>query len=146
MALKRFTLFLGASVILQMGAASALRAADAPPAELVLEKGDHICLIGNTLADRMQHHGWLETLVQGRFPYQELTFRDLGFSGDEVDLKLRLRSEAFGSPDEHLARRSSATGNPGPGRRDWTSSKSSLPISSPTRRAKNTTTSLFRES
>ena len=29
---------------------------------LELRKGDHICLIGNTLADRMQHDGWLETL------------------------------------------------------------------------------------
>ncbi len=32
------------------------------PKELVLNKGDHICIVGNTLAERMQHHGWLETL------------------------------------------------------------------------------------
>ena len=29
---------------------------------LELKPGDHICIIGNTLADRMQHDGWLETV------------------------------------------------------------------------------------
>ena len=70
-----------------------------------LKNGDHICVIGNTLADRMQHHGWLETLIQSRFPNHELVFRDLGFSGDE--LTLRLRSAGFGSPDDHLTRQKS---------------------------------------
>src|SRR6516165_2813708 len=69
---------------------------------LELKRGDHICMIGNTLADRMQHHGWLETLIHSRFPQHELVFRNLGFSGDE--LTLRLRSAGFGSPDEHLVR------------------------------------------
>src|SRR5262245_20111501 len=68
---------------------------------LELQKGDHICLIGNTLPERMQHHGWLETLIQSRLPHLELVFRNLGFSGDE--LTQRLRSEGFGSPDAHLA-------------------------------------------
>src|SRR5436189_3000182 len=72
------------------------------PAKLILQKGDHISMIGNTLADRMQHHGWLETLIYSQFPDQELVFRNLGFSGDE--LNLRLRSEAFGTPDEWLAK------------------------------------------
>src|SRR5262249_39586994 len=63
---------------------------------------DHICLIGNALADRMQHHGWLETLIQSRFPEHHLVFRNLGFNGDE--LTIRLRSEGFGSPDEWLTR------------------------------------------
>jgi len=31
---------------------------------LVLNPDDHISLIGNALADRMQHDGWLETLLQ----------------------------------------------------------------------------------
>jgi putative heme-binding domain-containing protein len=70
------------------------------PCRLELEKGDHICLIGNTLAERMQYHGWLEALIHSRFPDYELSFRNLGFSGDE--LTLRLRSAGFGSPDDHL--------------------------------------------
>src|SRR5262249_53065353 len=59
-------------------------------------------IIGNTLADRMQHDGWLETYIYGRFPKHDLVFRNLGFSGDE--LTIRLRSAGFGSPDEWLAR------------------------------------------
>ena len=66
------------------------------------EKGDHLSILGNTLADRMQHDGWLETAIQARFPDKELVIRDLGFSGDE--LKVRLRSADFGSPDDWLAR------------------------------------------
>ena len=75
--------------------------AAAQPAGLKLEKGDHVCIIGNTLADRMQQHGWLETLIHQRFPQHELVFRNLGFSGDEVTL--RLRSKNFGTPEQHLA-------------------------------------------
>jgi len=69
-------------------------------AGLKLEKGDHISLVGNTLADRMQHLGWLETLLQSRYPNQELVFRNLGFSADE--LTIRLRSANFGSPEQWL--------------------------------------------
>lgn len=73
---------------------------DAP--RLELKKGDRISLVGNTLADRMQHDGWLETYLQSRFPAQELVFRNLGYSGDE--LKTRLRSANFGSPDQWLTK------------------------------------------
>jgi len=78
------------------------RAADdpSPAAKLEIHKGDHVCIIGNTLADRMQHDGWLEALFQDRFPQLQLIFRNLGFSGDEVTL--RLRSAGFGSPDDWL--------------------------------------------
>src|SRR4051794_23295528 len=68
---------------------------------LNLEKGAHIAIIGNTLADRLQEDGWLETYIQERFPGKELTFRNLGFSADEVNL--RQREEAFGTPEEWLA-------------------------------------------
>jgi putative heme-binding domain-containing protein len=76
--------------------------AAAPAAGLELKQGDHVSLIGNTLADRMQYDGWLETLLYERFPDQELSIRNLGFSGDE--LTLRLRSKDFGTPDEWLTR------------------------------------------
>jgi putative heme-binding domain-containing protein len=69
---------------------------------LRLEKGDHICIIGNTLADRMQHDGWLEASLQARFPEHELVIRNLGFSADT--LTVRLRSQDFGSPQHHLAK------------------------------------------
>ena len=67
-----------------------------------IKPGDHISIIGNTLADRMQHDGWLETDLQARFPEHKLVIRNLGFSGDE--LTLRLRSADFGTPDQWLTR------------------------------------------
>ena len=67
-----------------------------------IKPGDHVSIIGNTLADRMQHDGWLETDLQVRFPKHKLVIRNLGFSGDE--LTLRLRSADFGSPDQWLTR------------------------------------------
>ncbi len=82
-----------------IAAGSSVFAQNAEP--FSFKKGDHICSIGNTLADRMQHHGWLETLIQSRFPDHELVFRNLGFSADE--LTVRPRSDNFGSPDKHLA-------------------------------------------
>src|ERR1051326_6255596 len=41
----------------------------------------HIWVIGNTLADRMQHSGWLESLLYARFPNHNLVFRNLSLSG-----------------------------------------------------------------
>lgn len=73
------------------------RAAD----PFALQVGDHICIIGNTLAERMQYDGWLETLLHARFPKHDLVIRNLGFSGDEV--ATRLRSKNFGTPDEWLS-------------------------------------------
>ena len=60
-------------------------AAHSAEPSLQLEKGDHICIFGNTLAERMQHDGWLETLLHTRFPQHELVFRNLGYSADEID-------------------------------------------------------------
>ena len=71
-----------------------------------LQPRDHLSIIGNTLAERFQYDGWLETTIQARFPKHELTVRNLGFSGDEI--ATRLRSKNFGTPDEWLS------GNPAP--------------------------------
>ena len=66
-----------------------------------LQPKDHISIIGNTLAERMQYDGWLETMLQARYPKHELVVRNLGFSGDEVST--RPRSKNFGTPDEWLS-------------------------------------------
>src|SRR4026208_2335243 len=73
------------------------RAADPFP----LSPGDHVCIIGNTLAERIQYDGWLDTLLHARFPKHDLVIRNLGFSGDEITT--RLRSKNFGTPDEWLS-------------------------------------------
>ncbi|MDX1963882.1 MAG: GDSL-type esterase/lipase family protein [Pirellulales bacterium] len=80
-----------------------------PAAALDLQPGDHICIIGNTTAERMQHHGWLETLIHDRFPTHQLVFRNLGYSADEIggytanpNFNQRLRSMDFGTADQWL--------------------------------------------
>src|SRR5215204_2151851 len=88
--------------------AAAGTAADPPKFEL--HPNDHVCIIGNALAERMQHDGWLETLLHARFPKHNLVIRNLGYSGDEVagytdrpDPNKRLRSMDFGTADQWLA-------------------------------------------
>ncbi|MEZ6060200.1 MAG: GDSL-type esterase/lipase family protein [Planctomycetaceae bacterium] len=67
---------------------------------LTLQPGDRVCVIGNTLAERMQHFGYFETLLHAKFPGHNLVVRNLGYSGDEV--RFRPRSKGFGTPDQHL--------------------------------------------
>lgn len=74
----------------------------AASAALELKPGDHLALIGNALADRMQHDGWLETLIVAKFPKDDLVFRNLAVAGDEV--VVRHRSENFGSPDSWMTK------------------------------------------
>ncbi len=69
-------------------------------AVLKLEKGDHICLVGNALGERMQHHNYWETLLHQRHAGHELVVRNLCFPADEIED--RPRSLNFGSPDDHL--------------------------------------------
>lgn len=70
--------------------------------QLQFKKGDNVAYIGNTLADRMQHHAWLETYIHALFQEHDLTFRNLGYSADEV--KRRDRADNFGSPDQWLTK------------------------------------------
>ncbi len=96
-----------ALLLLVCGTASA---ADSTPV-LEFAKGDTIAVIGNTLADRMQHDAWLDAHIQSRFPTSDLAIRHMGFSGDEVggftgapNPNKRMRSAAFGGNDEWLRR------------------------------------------
>lgn len=70
-------------------------------AELQLKQGDHICLVGNALGERMQHQNYWETMLHQQFPQKDLVVRNLCFPGDEP--YTRIRSENFGEPDTHLA-------------------------------------------
>ncbi|HJN65421.1 MAG TPA: PVC-type heme-binding CxxCH protein [Pirellulales bacterium] len=78
---------------------SATPAADAVP-KLSLKKGDRIVLVGNTLAERMQHFGHFETMLHRHFPEHQLVVRHMGWSADEITLMPR--SLNFGSLDKHL--------------------------------------------
>lgn len=59
------------------------------PAKLELKKGDNVAIVGSGLADRQQHHGWLESLIHKAYPDLELTVRNLGFAADEVNVHPR---------------------------------------------------------
>ncbi|TWT52726.1 Auracyanin-A precursor [Rubripirellula amarantea] len=65
-----------------------------------IQEGDHLCLVGNALGERLQHHNEWESQLHLRFPSHELVVRNLCFPGDEPFE--RIRSENFGEPDQHL--------------------------------------------
>ena len=69
-------------------------------AALTLEKEDRICIIGSGLADRMQHDGWLETVLHAAHPKHYLTIRNLGYTGDTV--WSRPRNRGFPHQDQYL--------------------------------------------
>jgi type 1 glutamine amidotransferase/lysophospholipase L1-like esterase len=70
-------------------------------AQLPLQQDDVVCLIGNGLADRMQHDGWVETLIQSQMAGKNLSFRNLAVAGDTVTS--RPRSKGVPSPEDYLA-------------------------------------------
>lgn len=70
------------------------------PEPFAFGKGDVVAMIGNGLADRMQHDGWTETLLQSAMPGKELVFRNLAVTGDRIDHYPR--SEGFTPMDEYL--------------------------------------------
>jgi lysophospholipase L1-like esterase len=49
-----------------------------------LSDGDRVVLVGSTLIERAQQYGYLETLLTARWPRNNVTFRNLGYSGDTV--------------------------------------------------------------
>ena len=69
---------------------------------LTIEPKQRISIVGNTLAERMQHDGWLEATLQARYPDKRLRIRHLGFSADALDEQLRVAG--FGSQEEWLQR------------------------------------------
>ncbi|MGC1272741.1 MAG: PVC-type heme-binding CxxCH protein [Planctomycetaceae bacterium] len=61
-------------------------AADEP---LKLNPGDKIVILGNTLAERETYFGHIETRLHARFPKHKLVVRNLGWSADEITIRLR---------------------------------------------------------
>ena len=85
----RHSLFLPSAAAFLAPAALVATAFAQQPAALTLKKGDHIAIVGSGLADRQQHHGWLEALIHKAYPDLDLTVRTLGFAGDEVNVHPR---------------------------------------------------------
>lgn len=87
-------------------ASEAPLARKAPPVPtrlpLKLKKKERIAFIGNTLLDRAQDFGYLESLLQQAHPDHELVIRDFAWSADEVDLQPR--PDNFATVKQHLTR------------------------------------------
>ena len=77
--------------------------AELPPPEhpLELRDGERIALLGGTFIERMQSHGYLETLLTAAYPDRDLKFRNLGWSGDNVWGHSRA---VFNTPDKGFDR------------------------------------------
>ena len=88
------------ALALALSAVPLARGQQVPAPEL--NPGDHVAIIGSTLADRFQHSGWLETYLYTKYPDCDLVFRDLAVPADEV--ALRLRPAGFGTPDDWLTK------------------------------------------
>ena len=67
---------------------------------LKLKKGDRIALVGNGLLERAQDHGYLEALLQQKFPHHNLSVRNLAWAADEVGLMPRPAN--FADLEQHL--------------------------------------------
>lgn len=55
-----------------------------------LHEGDRVVYLGDTLIEREQYHGWLDVMFASRYPDLDVTFRNIGWSGDTPDGKSRL--------------------------------------------------------
>jgi lysophospholipase L1-like esterase len=64
--------------------------------------GDRVVLLGGTLIEREQRYGYWETVLTALHPYKDITFRNLGWSGDTVWGEAMAR---FGGPAEGFRHR-----------------------------------------
>jgi hypothetical protein len=67
----------------------------------LIQPGDHIAVIGNTFADQLRIHGYLETLLLQRTHPDQVSIRNLGWAGDM--LTARDRPTNFPHEDTTLA-------------------------------------------
>jgi hypothetical protein len=70
------------------------------PSPFKFMKGDTVAIVGNGLADRMQHDGWTETLIQAGAPGMDLRFRNMSLTGDRPNKQPR--SNGFIPMPEYL--------------------------------------------
>lgn len=55
------------------------------PLPFTFQNGDIVAIVGNGLPDRMQHDGWMETLLQSALQDKQVRFRNMSASGDRPD-------------------------------------------------------------
>lgn len=75
---------------------SAVRAEEKPTGP-ELKEGDRVVFIGNTFFEREGRYGYIETALTARYADRNITFRNLGWSGDTVWCTARAY---FGTPED----------------------------------------------
>ncbi len=55
------------------------------PMPFAFQQDDIVAIVGNGLPDRMQHDGWMETLLQSALIDKQVRFRNISASGDRPD-------------------------------------------------------------
>jgi hypothetical protein len=78
-----------------------LIAVSAQADEPLLKAGDRVALLGGTFVEQMQASGAIEAELQRRQPNWQLTFRNLGWSGDDVH---GIARKVFDSPEDGFKR------------------------------------------
>lgn len=68
--------------------------------DIQFNENDHVIIMGNTLAERMNHFGYVESLLYMANPGKKLIVRNLGWSADEITVQPRPLN--FGSMKSHL--------------------------------------------
>jgi lysophospholipase L1-like esterase len=68
----------------------------------LLKDGDRVVWLGNTLIEREQRYGYWETLLTSHYSDKNITFRNLGWSGDTVFGHARAGFGSIGDGFRHL--------------------------------------------
>ena len=84
-----------------LGHSLVVNSASAEEQGFELRDGDRVVLLGGTYIERIQTYGYLETLLTSAYPNRNVTFRNLGWSGDDVS---GLARAVFGAPADGFKR------------------------------------------
>ena len=71
------------------GMALCVSGASMNAAESPVRPGDHVAFVGNTFADQLRSHGYLETLLLQRSAGNPVSIRNLGWAGDTLSARDR---------------------------------------------------------
>ncbi|MEX2216035.1 MAG: GDSL-type esterase/lipase family protein [Phycisphaeraceae bacterium] len=74
------------------------------PWEFELKDGDRVVLLGNTFVERESQYGYIELALTSHYPDRNITFRNLGWSGDTVWGEARARFGGQREGFEHLVK------------------------------------------
>lgn len=98
---NRFLLIASIGITLWLTAAYSSAQTPAAARKMEWREGDRVVLLGGTLVERMQLHNYFEALLSSGYADRNLTFRNLGWSGDNVFGHARA---VFGAPDDGFKR------------------------------------------